>query len=163
MARNWGGDGIEKFLLPHESVALRFGNNFLTTRRFGKYHTISSTFEFADLGSILVAPAKQWFWKVFILSFAILLVSLFYMAIRACPVNFGLVVAPILVGIFTIANAYYFYRLFCLGVFQVRSRASGGPWKIRTMRSSAGLAFVDELLKASKAARAMEDSSSTGS
>ncbi len=154
MARNWGGSGIENFLLSGESLVLRYGNSFLTTRRYAKYRTISSSFEFENLEDIGVEPDRGWPLRMLLASFAMAIVILDYLSLPTEPVTANQII-QIVLGIVVLGQSYYICRIFCTGAFRVVSGHSRRRYVIRTLRTAAGKSFVEQLMKASDAMKPM--------
>lgn len=149
MVRNWGGEGIEKFLGMNESVKLRFGDFFLTESRLGKYRTLSSTFEFTELSEISVEKYSGVVFPLLVsliawvgLSISSLLLYLSYRQglLETLFDQFGVLVFG--------ANTYYIWSYRRKNSFVVRSPNLRKNWKINTFRSKRGFEFVEELRNA---------------
>ena len=150
MARNWGGDGIEKFLLPGETVQLRFANYYLTNRRLGHYRALSSTFEFVPLGEFDIREGHgklvEWTLAIIMIFFLSSAVVAFFW-FNTGPQVFLLVFA----GVFQFFFGYTVLIRFYKDSYIVRQRNGGRKLIIRSFNTEQGLSFALEVVKANNA------------
>ena len=155
MARNWGGDGIEKFLEPGESLELRFSNYYLTNRRLGHYKTLKSIYEFVPLGDFDMVEGHGRLIEFSLISIIILFAS---MAVLGLFTIFTDPVFTIIgvVGTFQVFYAYSLLRRWSRDSYLIKFRGEKGKWILRTFNSDRGLSFALEVVKANNAFRNLD-------
>lgn len=147
MARNWGGEGIEKQFSPGESLVLRFGNFYLTNRRLGHYRTMNSTFEFIPLGEFEISEGHGTFVRAVFISLAVFFSAMALAGLFTIQTDPGFTIVG-LVGTFQIFYGYNVLKRFYKDTYVVRSRKLGTKWLIRTTSTERGLTFALEVAKA---------------
>ncbi len=148
MARNWGGDGIERYLGSGETVKLRFGNFFLTPSRLGIYTTLKSEFIFTDFSDISIMKNRKTKLKLSFASIGIILALVFIIGELTQPTSLTLAAVLPISSFLTVGTGYAMLSSFDRDSYIIHSNRLEKNWKIRTFATVQGLTFVDELLKA---------------
>lgn len=148
MTRNWGGDGIEKFLEPDEKLLLRFSNYFLTNSRFGIYLPLSSNFEFLNLSEISLRERSGRSLMPAVAATLSGLSTLFAIAIILDPINIVGELISFSVVFFTAVYGLSILVKFNKDSYLVTSLNAKKSFKVRTFQSKEGLVFVEELVNA---------------
>lgn len=148
MARHWGGDGIEEFLGPGESVMMRWGNFFLTQSRLGIYLTLKSKFLLTELSDLSIRKNKRTKLRASFAGFGIILAIIFTIGELVQPAGLVQSVVTLFLGAFTIVLGYGMLSSLDLDSYIVSSARYGKSWKIRTSGLENGLIFVDNLVNA---------------
>lgn len=145
VARNWGGSGIEEFLLPGETIRARFSNYFLTDRRIGKYRTLSSTFEFVNVTEISLKKSSG-AWRRTMLTICIVIAAalnlLAYFMLHLSPFR---ILVEVIVIFGTYAYVYVVLVKFANEFIVIESSDGDIKWTIRSYGQKKGYTFLSEL------------------
>ncbi len=152
MARNWGGDGVEKFLDSGESLELRFRNYYLTNRRLGHYKALKSTFDFVPLGDFDLVEGHGRVIEFSLISIMVFFASMAVLGLFTIHTDPGFTIIGA-VGTFQVFYAYSLLRRWSKNSYIIKLRDGKGKWLLRTFNSDQGLTFALEVLKANNAFR----------
>lgn len=152
MARNWGGDGIEKQFLPDEALIMRFGNFYLTNIRLGHYRTMGSTFEFLNLGEFEISQGHGKIVEGLLVAIMCLFAALAVSGLFTIYTDPGLSILG-LAGIFQIFFGFSVFRKFYKDSYIIMPAVGGKRWIFRTASSERGLSFALEVAKANNSFR----------